>query len=108
MKQTVNFSQFTDAFKAIRPENFSYDGLCALFDYLEDYEDSMGEELELDVIALCCDFSEYDSAREASEAYGETFEEGEAREALEWLQDRTTVITIDEGDETGRVIVQNF
>ncbi len=59
MKTTVNFSKFCDAFhKAGRDNNFSYDGKRALFDYLEEMEQSTGEELELDVIALCCDFDE--------------------------------------------------
>lgn len=58
MKQSVNFSTFQMAFEAIRPNNFSYEGLSILFDYLEEYEDSCGTEIELDVIALCCDFSE--------------------------------------------------
>lgn len=58
MKQTVNFSTFQTAFESIRPDNFSYEGLTALFDYLEQLEQDCGEEFELDVIALCCDFSQ--------------------------------------------------
>ena len=58
MKQTVNVYQFRDAFRSIRPDNFSYEGLATLWDYLDEYEQSTGEELELDVIAICCDFSE--------------------------------------------------
>jgi len=59
MHTTVNFSDFTRAFHDYgRADNFSYAGLRALFDYLEDYEDSCGEPLELDVIALCCDYTE--------------------------------------------------
>lgn len=58
MKTTVNFYTFRDAFKAIRPDNFSREGLSVLWDYLEQYEEDCGEELELDVIALCCDFNE--------------------------------------------------
>ena len=62
MKKSVNFYDFERAFRHYnRSNNFSYDGLRALFDYLESYEDSTGEEIELDVIALCCDFTEYDS-----------------------------------------------
>ena len=56
MKQTINFSQFRDEFKAIRPTNFDGEGLKLLFAYLEEYEESTGEEVELDVIALCCDY----------------------------------------------------
>ena len=58
MKTSVNFYSFRDAFQASRPENFTYEGLSALFDYLEEWESSTGEELELDVIAICCDFNE--------------------------------------------------
>ena len=36
MKQTVNFSQFCDAFKLMdRNGQFTYEGKRALFDYLE-------------------------------------------------------------------------
>jgi predicted ArsR family transcriptional regulator len=58
MKTTVNFSQFHDAFKAIRPDNFSSDGLRLLFDYIQQLEEDIDEEIELDVIALCCDYAE--------------------------------------------------
>jgi len=61
MKTTVNVFDFVAAFKKIRPDNFSHAALVTLFDYLEEYEQSSGEELELDVIALCCDFSENDA-----------------------------------------------
>ena len=54
MKQTINLSQFRDEFNSIRPNNFSYEGLEILFDYLEEME----PDLDLDVIALCCDYSE--------------------------------------------------
>jgi hypothetical protein len=58
MYQTVNFTDFHDAFMSIRPNNFSYEGLEALFEYCEDYEHGSGEPVELDVIALCCDVTE--------------------------------------------------
>lgn len=58
MYQDINFNAFTDAFNAIRPDNFTYEGLRALFDYLTEIEEETGEEIELDVIALCCEFSE--------------------------------------------------
>lgn len=58
MKQSVNFSAFVDAFRAYgRYDQFGYDALRVLFDYLEEYEQDTGEELELDVIALCCDYA---------------------------------------------------
>jgi hypothetical protein len=60
MKTTVYFSEFCDYFHKIRPDNFSYQGLRILFDYLEEVENSCGEESELDVIGICCDFAESD------------------------------------------------
>jgi len=58
MKTTVDFYEFKHSFERIRPDNFSREGLSVLWDYLEQYEADTGEDLELDVIALCCDFSE--------------------------------------------------
>ena len=58
MKQTIDFSDFTDAFRRFgRYDQFGYAALEVLFNYLEQYEDDTGEELGLDVIALCCDYS---------------------------------------------------
>lgn len=58
MKQSITFGQFVDAFYAHnRYDSFGYDGLRVIFDYLEDYEDQTGEEIELDVIAICCDYN---------------------------------------------------
>ena len=58
MKQTVYLYDFQDAFNRVRPNNFSREGQEVLFNYLEQYEDDTGEEIELDVIALCCDYEE--------------------------------------------------
>jgi hypothetical protein len=67
MKQTIdNASQFQDAFHhAGRADNFSYEGMELLFDYLEECDPDM----ELDVIAICCDYSE-DSPDDIIESYG--------------------------------------
>tara|TARA_R110000823_G_scaffold314039_1_gene442344 strand:+ start:568 stop:843 length:276 start_codon:yes stop_codon:yes gene_type:complete len=75
MKQTINFSQFIDAFNDLRPNNFTYDGLRALFEYLEELEDSTGDEIEFDVIALCCDFTEYANAEEYARDYSDDLED---------------------------------
>ena len=62
MKTTVSSYDFDRAFvDAGRKDNFSYEGRAVLFDYLEELEASTGEEIELDVIALCCDYSEEDT-----------------------------------------------
>ena len=61
MKQEITFCDFCDAFGETRQNQFSYNGKKALFDYLEDYEESTDETIELDIIALCCEYSEYDN-----------------------------------------------
>ena len=107
MKQSINVYQFHDAFiHADRKENFSYAGLIALYGYLTDLEDDLGEELELDVIALCCDYSEHDLddlQREYGNYNGQQWESVE--DALVWFEERTTVIPVDDDD---RVIIQAF
>ncbi len=63
MKTTVSKYDFERAFAdAGRKDQFSYEGRAALFDYLEQLEQDTGQELELDVIALCCDY--YESSTE--------------------------------------------
>lgn len=73
MKSHVNFYQFSDTFKRSDYKNkFTYQGLIALFDYLEELEDDLGEEIEFDMIALCCEYSEYGSPWEAASNCGFT------------------------------------
>lgn len=59
MKKTINRYEFIDSMQSYYDGNgFTYEGLSCLFDYLEEWEQATGEELELDVIALHCAFSE--------------------------------------------------
>jgi hypothetical protein len=70
MYQTVTFADFRDAFRAYdRLENFTIFGARVLFDYLEQYEEDSGERIELDVIALCCDYAE-DTPEIIADSYG--------------------------------------
>ena len=120
MKRNVSEHDFTEAFRDYgRQDDFSYEGLKALYEWFEQYEEDTGEEIELDVVGICCDFSEYDTALEAAEEYGyepEMCDDDEENEenAIEWLQDRTSVIVVPAvehfGDRSfaGSVIVQGF
>lgn len=54
----INLSDFRDAFnQAGRSNAFSYKGFELLFNYFE--EASSECNIELDVIAICCEYSEY-------------------------------------------------
>jgi hypothetical protein len=90
MKITLTESEFVNRFLAIRPNNFSREGLRALFDYLEELERDLGEEVEFDPIGLCCEWTEYASAIEACADFGHAEEDPE--KALEWLRDQTQVV----------------
>jgi len=110
MKQTVNLSAFMDAFHAYkRYDQFGYTALQILFDYLEEYESETGEELELDVIALCCDYS-VDSVADIAENYGidlsECEDDDSKRDAVtEYLNDNTIVCGDFEGEDGVHYIV---
>lgn len=58
MKTTVSLYDFRREFEQCRPNNFSYEALGLLFAYFEELEEGMGEEIDFDVIAICCDYSE--------------------------------------------------
>ena len=54
-----NVYQFREAFRlAERMDQFSYEGLEVLFDYLDNLSEDIGEPIELDVVALCCEYYE--------------------------------------------------
>lgn len=105
MKQTVTEYDFIDAFNSIRPENFSYDGLVALFGWFEEMDDDCGTETELDVIAICCDFTEYENLADFQREYG-TDKYNEIAD----IQDYTTVIEVgnDNAEDERAFIIQAF
>lgn len=95
MYQSVNFSSFCDAFRSMgRNEQFSYQAKRVLFDYLEQYEQDTGESIELDVIAICCDYAE-STLTEIIRDYDllSIFSDDDLtpETVLEWLSDNTSV-----------------
>ena len=88
MKKTINYYDFRAEFRAFgREEQFTRQGLKALFEYLEDYEQDCGIEIELDVIALCCEYVEYDSLEDFQLDY-----DHEDYPDLDSIMNETTVI----------------
>ena len=79
-----------------KDNGFSYAGALALIEYLDDASESEHGE-EFDPIAFRCEFSEYETAIVAiNDHSGEAFQ-GTEQEALERLQDKTTVIPFEGG-----------
>ena len=99
MITTINEYDFTTAFhKMGRGYNFTYKGLNALYDYLDMLGDDIGEPIELDVIALCCEYNEYEDLEEFQGDYGDDYQ------SIEDIEQQTQVIMIDDDS----FIVQAF
>ena len=107
MKDTINKNQFINWFRSNEQykNNFSYEGLSALFDYLEEMEESTGEELDFDPIALCCEYSEYESLNDLIADYIDSGISWGDDVGIEYFENRTTVIQI---EETNGIIIQQF
>ena len=92
MKTTLDFNDFRDAFRQYdRLDNFSREGLELLFEHCEECDPDM----ELDVIALCCDYSE-DTIEDIAQNYGlelpEDEDEEEHRQAVRSYLDHHTIV----------------
>jgi len=108
MIQTVNNSDFHNAFNSMdRGNQFSYEALNMLFNYFEEFD----PEIELDVIAICCEYSEmsytdiignYDTDITESDA---NTEKEQIAYIKDWLSDNTMVIG--ESDD-GVFVFQQF
>lgn len=107
--QTVNLHQFRQAFVDMgRKDQFSYTGLELLFDYLENLSDDIGETIELDVIGLCCDYSEYDGVEDLREQLGFFEEDYPEWEDIRKELERKTTLIVDDYDEPGIIIIQSY
>jgi hypothetical protein len=98
--KTLNVYDFRTEFAHMgRQENFSYNGLTALFEYIEEcYTEE--QPFELDVIGLCVQFTEYDSLEECLQEVG-----NDDIKTLEDLRDHTIVIEIEDSEG---IIISEF
>lgn len=109
MKTTVTLRDFREAFRTMgRSDQFTWEGQEVLFDFLEEMERDTGEEHELDVIALCCDFYE-SSPEEIAESYGVDLSdcadhEDRMNACLDYLHGETMVC----GTTSGSIVYQAF
>ena len=95
----VSFNDFLKEFEEFgRQDSFSYEGKKALYNYLNDLGDDIGQPIEFDVIGLCGDFTEYDSLEEFNNYYNLDLDR------IDDINYYTTVILMD--DE--RFIIQDF
>jgi len=91
MNQTVSFNMFVQAFADYRRSNrFSFEALILIFNYLEDSDPAY----ELDVIGICCEFSEstideiiFENGLDTSDDEGERI-----KIARDFLEENTTIV----------------
>lgn len=105
MKQTLSLSDFQNAFaNSSRSEQFSNEALEAIFSYLSELEDSTGTEMELDIVAICCDFTEYENLEDFQKEY-----DAEEYPDFDSIEYETTVLyTWEYQDEDTPFVISNF
>ena len=113
MKTTLNTYEITNALFNDKNADWSYNGAQALAEYLEQYEGDCGRELELDIVALRCELSEWDTLEGWGHSYFtnkefkslfENLDEEDLDEAIsQYIEDRGILIEFE-----GGVIVGEF
>jgi hypothetical protein len=109
MKITLTTSEAVHRLLADEYAGWTYAGANALVEYMEELEESCGEEMTFCNVALRCDWTEYATALEAAKAYGFEVDDEDADEdeqegaALVYLQRNTTVLEF-----RGGVVVQDY
>ena len=87
---TVNENQFIDDLMGDDYASWTYDEAEALFDYYEDLSEGLGEDIELDRVAIRCEWERAHDIDEVIDVYSEV-------NSLDDLHEHTVVIEMDEG-----------
>ena len=100
MTDTITLSMFRDYFARSDQYNnvFSYHGLTYLYNYLWELSEDTGKDIEMDYVAFCCDYAEYENLEQFQNDYGEEYK------TIEDIEEQTTVIKMGKG----AFIVQQF
>lgn len=110
MKITLNTNQIADMIRQDSPDSWSYNGAKALAEYMEEYEEESGEEVEFDAVEIRCGWSEYDSLIDFADDHSSTLQLDKEKEwneleeeIREFIQERGHLIEFD-----GGIIVSAF
>jgi hypothetical protein len=113
MKATLTTMQAADMLRRDENANWSNRGARALVEHLEQLEEDTGTDMEMDIVEIRCEYSEYESLQDwATDYFGgeEEFlsvigKRGEdAEEAIrDYINDRGALIEFD-----GGIIVSSF
>jgi len=109
MKITLTQSTFQREFiNSSRKDSFSYEALDILFNYFQEIENNLNEEIELDIINICCDYTE-DTWQNIAMAYDINLDQNDSEDDQKmqvnhFLQSLTTVI----GETCDGFLYSNF
>ncbi len=101
MKRTMSEVDFTEAFQTneTRRNQFTYEALQKLFAHYESVEEETGDQIEFDMIAICCEWIEYSSFQAIKEDYSSY-----DFKSIEEVEDYTTVLKT----EAGTILIMEF
>lgn len=100
----VNDCAFTDALLADEYAAWSYGATKSLYEYYDQLSEEIGEDIQLDAVAIRCEWSEYESCLEYARDFSDfrdimadededNMSEDEIEDkAREFLEERTTVL----------------
>jgi hypothetical protein len=97
--QTLDKYSFVRAFEeSSRKDQFSSEALEAIFEYMEEYSDSTGENVEFDIVGICCEWTEM-PWQEVVQSYGLDLSHCETDDERidaveEYLQDETQSVRL--------------
>ena len=114
MEESLFISRFEDYKRVETKENpngnFSYRGLKYLFEYLDEIHDEENP-LNLDVISLCCDYSEYKNGTEYLNDYTTELKKDDYEEIEDFweaveeeINDKTSLIKFEDDLNEGFII----
>ena len=100
IKTDVTRYDFHEAFNQCgRGNQFSNEGLDLIYDHLNDYELTEDSNIDLDVIAICCEFSEYDSLKDFQYDYGDEYV------SMDMIEDNTIVL---QNKDSNSFVIEQF
>jgi hypothetical protein len=101
--QTLDKYSFVEAFKqSSRKDQFSHEALEAIFEYMEEYSNDTGENVEFDIVGICCEWAEM-SWRDVAMSYGVdlsqcTDDDERIGEVESFLWDNTQSLALPDGE----------
>jgi len=113
MKKNVSLKDFIQGFKDFGMDYFTIEGYEVLYNYLIDLEEDTGREIDFDVIAICCDYSEY-TFKELLEEFFSNDEDftdlkkGFEQEILNRLREKTEVLEVENKNKAKTYIIRAF